>query len=143
MDLTLPVCNIWCFGTLIILKGGSPTKCVSPVIKLIRAAVPVRIHVFYLRHNNRAFGNKPVCGRTDGFVVVGRQVARCRRPEVHIAVLEQDPPLRIERIKAFDIPAFIFAVFGAIDVLPPLVAAWAANILMALTGTWFFLRIQG
>ena len=36
----------------------------------------------------------------------------------------------------------VFAVFGAIAVLPPLVAAWAANILMALIGTWFFLRIQ-
>jgi lipopolysaccharide export system permease protein len=36
----------------------------------------------------------------------------------------------------------IFNVFGAINVLPPLVAAWAANILMALIGTWFFLRIH-
>jgi lipopolysaccharide export system permease protein len=35
-----------------------------------------------------------------------------------------------------------FNVFGAIDVLPPLIAAWAANILMALIGTWFFLRIN-
>lgn len=34
----------------------------------------------------------------------------------------------------------IFAVFGAIAVLPPPVAAWAANILMALVGSWFFLR---
>jgi len=37
----------------------------------------------------------------------------------------------------------VFAVFGAIAVLPPLIAAWAANILMALVGTWFFLRAQG
>lgn len=37
----------------------------------------------------------------------------------------------------------LFAVFGAIAVLPPLIAAWAANILMALIGTWFFLRAQG
>lgn len=37
----------------------------------------------------------------------------------------------------------VFAVFGAIAVLPPLIAAWAANILMALIGTWFFLRAQG
>jgi len=36
----------------------------------------------------------------------------------------------------------VFAVFGAIAVLPPIVAAWAANILMALIGTWFFLRIR-
>lgn len=36
----------------------------------------------------------------------------------------------------------VFAVFGAIAVLPPLIAAWAANILMALVGTWFFLRSQ-
>ena len=35
-----------------------------------------------------------------------------------------------------------FNVFGAIDVLPPLIAAWAANILMTLIGTWFFLRIN-
>ena len=37
----------------------------------------------------------------------------------------------------------VFAVFGAIAVLPPLIAAWAANILMALVGTWFFLIAQG
>ena len=37
----------------------------------------------------------------------------------------------------------IFAVFGAIAILPPLVAAWAANILMALIGSWLFLRAQG
>jgi lipopolysaccharide export system permease protein len=37
----------------------------------------------------------------------------------------------------------VFAVFGAIAILPPLVAAWAANVLMALIGTWFFLRAQG
>lgn len=37
----------------------------------------------------------------------------------------------------------VFAVFGAIAILPPLVAAWAANILMALVGSWFFLRVQG
>jgi lipopolysaccharide export system permease protein len=36
----------------------------------------------------------------------------------------------------------VFAVFGAIAVLPPLIAAWAANILMALIGAWFFLRMQ-
>ena len=35
-----------------------------------------------------------------------------------------------------------FNVFGAIAVLPPMIAAWAANILMALIGTWFFLRIN-
>ena len=34
----------------------------------------------------------------------------------------------------------VFAVFGAISVLPPVIAAWSANILMALIGTWFFLR---
>lgn len=37
----------------------------------------------------------------------------------------------------------VFAVFGAIAVLPPLVAAWSANILMALIGSWLFLRVQG
>jgi lipopolysaccharide export system permease protein len=36
----------------------------------------------------------------------------------------------------------VFAVFGAIAVLPPLVAAWAANSLMALIGSWFFLSAQ-
>lgn len=36
----------------------------------------------------------------------------------------------------------VFAVFGAIAVLPPAVAAWAANILMALVGTWLLLRIH-
>ncbi|MBE0577460.1 MAG: LPS export ABC transporter permease LptG [Desulfuromonadales bacterium] len=36
----------------------------------------------------------------------------------------------------------VFAVFGTIAVLPPAIAAWAANILMALLGTWFFLRVQ-
>ena len=36
----------------------------------------------------------------------------------------------------------IFAVFGAIAVLPPPVAAWAASILLALIGTWLILRIQ-
>lgn len=36
----------------------------------------------------------------------------------------------------------IFAVFGTIAVLPPLVAAWAANFLMALLGTWFYLRVE-
>ncbi len=36
----------------------------------------------------------------------------------------------------------VFTVFGAIAVLPPPVAAWAANILMALIGTWFFLKLQ-
>ncbi len=36
----------------------------------------------------------------------------------------------------------VFAVFGAIAVLPPFIAAWAANVLMALIGMWFFLRIQ-
>ncbi len=36
----------------------------------------------------------------------------------------------------------IFAVFGAIAVLPPFIAAWAANLLMALIGSWFFLRVQ-
>ena len=35
-----------------------------------------------------------------------------------------------------------FVVFGAIAVLPPLVAAWAANFLMALIGLWFFLRVE-
>ncbi len=37
----------------------------------------------------------------------------------------------------------VFAVFGAIAVLPPLIAAWAANLLMALVGSWFFLKAQG
>ena len=36
----------------------------------------------------------------------------------------------------------VFAVFGTIAVLPPAIAAWAANILMALIGTWFFLRVE-
>ncbi len=36
----------------------------------------------------------------------------------------------------------IFAVFGTIAVLPPLLAAWAANILMTLIGTWFLLRVD-
>ena len=36
----------------------------------------------------------------------------------------------------------VFAVFGAIDVLPPMVAAWAANVLMALVGAWLFLNAQ-
>ena len=37
----------------------------------------------------------------------------------------------------------IFAVFGAISILPPIVAAWSANLLMVLIGSWFFLRVQG
>ena len=37
----------------------------------------------------------------------------------------------------------VFAVFGAIAILPPVVAAWSANVLMALIGSWLFLRIQG
>lgn len=37
----------------------------------------------------------------------------------------------------------VFAVFGVIAVLPPAIAAWAANLLMALIGSWFFLRTQG
>ncbi len=37
----------------------------------------------------------------------------------------------------------VFAAFGAAAILPPVLAAWAANILMALIGTWFFLRVQG
>lgn len=36
----------------------------------------------------------------------------------------------------------VFSVFGAIAVLPPLLAAWAANILMTLVGTWFLLRVD-
>jgi lipopolysaccharide export system permease protein len=36
----------------------------------------------------------------------------------------------------------VFAVFGAIAILPPIVAAWAANALMALIGAWLFLRAQ-
>jgi lipopolysaccharide export system permease protein len=36
----------------------------------------------------------------------------------------------------------VFAVFGTIAVLPPLIAAWAANILMALIGAWFYLKLQ-
>ncbi len=36
----------------------------------------------------------------------------------------------------------IFSVFGAIAVLPPLLAAWAANILMTLVGAWFLLRVD-
>jgi lipopolysaccharide export system permease protein len=36
----------------------------------------------------------------------------------------------------------VFAVFGATAILPPLVAAWAANILMTLIGSWLFLRLD-
>ncbi len=35
-----------------------------------------------------------------------------------------------------------FAALGGAAILPPVVAAWAANILMALTGTWMFLKAQ-
>ncbi|MGW8311660.1 MAG: LPS export ABC transporter permease LptG [Desulfuromonadales bacterium] len=35
----------------------------------------------------------------------------------------------------------IFVVFGAIAVLPPVIAAWAANLLMSLIGTWFLLHV--
>ena len=37
----------------------------------------------------------------------------------------------------------IFAVLGAAAVLPPLVAAWAANLLMVLVGSWLLLQTQG
>ena len=36
----------------------------------------------------------------------------------------------------------VFSVFGVIAVLPPLLAAWAANILMALIGSWLLLRVD-
>lgn len=36
----------------------------------------------------------------------------------------------------------VFAALGGAAILPPVVAAWAANILMALTGTWLFLNAQ-
>ncbi len=36
----------------------------------------------------------------------------------------------------------IFAALGAAGVLPPLLAAWSANILMILTGSWMFLHAQ-
>ncbi len=36
----------------------------------------------------------------------------------------------------------VFAAFGNSAVLPPVVAAWSANLLMALTGTWLFLKAQ-
>lgn len=35
-----------------------------------------------------------------------------------------------------------FAALGGASILHPAVAAWAANILMALTGTWMFLKAQ-
>ena len=35
----------------------------------------------------------------------------------------------------------VFSVFGTIAVLPPLLAAWAANLLAILVGTWFLLRL--
>jgi lipopolysaccharide export system permease protein len=34
----------------------------------------------------------------------------------------------------------VFSVFGSIAVLPPPLAAWAANILMTLIGAWFLVR---
>ncbi|MDH3998885.1 MAG: LPS export ABC transporter permease LptG [Desulfuromonadales bacterium] len=37
----------------------------------------------------------------------------------------------------------LFSAFGAAAVLPPVVAAWAANLLMLLFGGWLFLRVQG
>jgi lipopolysaccharide export system permease protein len=37
----------------------------------------------------------------------------------------------------------IFAALGGAAILSPAVAAWSANILMALTGTWMFLKAQG
>lgn len=36
----------------------------------------------------------------------------------------------------------VFSVFGAIAILPPVIAAWAANVLMALVGMWLLLRVQ-
>ncbi|MEJ2525926.1 MAG: LptF/LptG family permease [Desulfuromonadales bacterium] len=36
----------------------------------------------------------------------------------------------------------VFAALGGSGILSPLVAAWSANILMALTGTWMFLKAQ-
>lgn len=36
----------------------------------------------------------------------------------------------------------VFSVFGAIAVLPPPVAAWAANLLMILIGSWFLLGAE-
>lgn len=37
----------------------------------------------------------------------------------------------------------IFTVLGAAAILPTFVAAWAANLLMALVGCWLLLRVQG
>jgi lipopolysaccharide export system permease protein len=36
----------------------------------------------------------------------------------------------------------IFAALGSSAILPPLVAAWAANVLMGLAGAWMFLHTQ-
>lgn len=36
----------------------------------------------------------------------------------------------------------VFAALGSSAILPPLIAAWSANILMALVGTWMFLKAQ-
>jgi lipopolysaccharide export system permease protein len=36
----------------------------------------------------------------------------------------------------------VFSVFGTIAVLPPPVAAWAANLLMVLVGSWFLLGAE-
>ena len=35
-----------------------------------------------------------------------------------------------------------FTAFAHATILPPWIAAWSANILLALLGTWFFLRMQ-
>lgn len=35
-----------------------------------------------------------------------------------------------------------FTAFGSAAILSPLVAAWAANLLLALAGTWLFFRLQ-
>jgi lipopolysaccharide export LptBFGC system permease protein LptF len=36
----------------------------------------------------------------------------------------------------------VFAALGGSAILSPVVAAWSANILMTLTGTWMFLKAQ-
>ena len=36
----------------------------------------------------------------------------------------------------------VFAALGESNILPPVVSAWAANLLMTLTGLWMFLKVQ-
>lgn len=44
---------------------------------------------------------------------------------------------------AYFVLSAIFTVLGSAAVLPPFIAAWAANLLMALVGTWLLLHTQG